>query len=141
MQGTAHQQVKSLAQCAPASVAAAGTLASANSIDVTGFKELLAILNVGAFTGGVTSVTIEIQDSANGTAFASVTGASSLTTVGTSAGTHFVGRARTTKLRQYARILITVNGGTSAIVGGTLLGLEANTQPVTQVGTLAFNLD
>ncbi len=141
MQGTAHQQIKSLALAAPVSVNAAATVVSANSIDVTGFREVLAVLLVGAFTGGVTSVTIEIEDSANGTSFAAVAGASSTTTVGTVAGTHFVRRARTAKLRQYARIKITVNGGTSAIVGGALLGIEAQVQPVTQVGTLAFNLD
>lgn len=138
-QGTAHQVNKAVAQIAPVSVAAAGNAVSANSIDVTPFEELLCIYNVGAYTGGVTSIQCSLEDSADGTTFAPVTGADSGVTL-TAASKVYVGRVRRTKLRQYARIKIVVNGGTSAIVGGTLIGCEARVEPVTQDNTVAFSL-
>lgn len=138
-QGTAHQIAKAVAQIAPQSVAAAASAQSANSIDVTPFEELLCIFNVGAYTGGVTSVKCEIVDSADGTSFAAVMGGDSGVTL-TAASKVYVGRVRRTKLRQYAAIKMTVNGGTSAIVGGTLIGMEARSEPVSQDNAIAFNL-
>lgn len=138
--GTAHKVNKAVAQIAPQSVAAAASAQSANSIDVTPFAELLCIFNVGAYTGGVTSVKCEIIDSADGTSFAAVTGGDSGVTL-TAASKVYVGRVRRGKLRQYAAIKMTVNGGTSAIIGGTLIGCEARMEPVSQDNTVAFNLE
>lgn len=136
---TPHESLKAIGQVAPQSVAAAGTAVSASAVDISGFEEILAVLNIGAYTGGVTSVTVEVEDSADGSSYAAVTGASSTTTLTTASKVH-VGRVRRSRLRQYARMKITVNGGTSAIVGGTLFGASPRNQPVTQDNALAFNL-
>lgn len=138
-QGTAHQANKAVAQIAPVSVAAAANAVSANSIDVTPYEELLCIFNIGVAIGSPTSYTCALEDSANGTSFAAVTGADSGVTL-TAASAVYVGRVRRTKLRQYARVKITVNGGTSALVAATLIGCEARVEPVTQDNTVAFNV-
>ncbi len=138
-QGTAHYAAKALAQIAPQSVNAAASAQSANSIDVTGYEELLCVYNIGAFTGGVTSLKCEIIDSADGTSFAAITNGDSGTTL-TTASKVYVGRALRRRLRQYAAIKITVVGGTSALVGGTMLGMSPRVEPVTQDNAIAFHL-
>lgn len=138
-QGTAHQANKAVAQIAPVSVAAAANAVSANSIDVTPFEELLCIFNIGVAVGSPTSYFCALEDSADGTTFAAVTGADSGVTL-TAASKVYVGRVRRTKLRQYARIKIGVVGGTSATVGGTLIGCESRVEPVTQDNAVAFSL-
>lgn len=136
---TPHEANKLLAQIAPQSVAAAGNAQSANSVDVTSFEELLCVFNIGAFTGGVTSVKCEVVDSADGTTFAAVTGGDSGTTLTAASKVH-VARVRRARLRQYAALKMTVNGGTSCLVAATMVGMNARSEPVVQDNALAFNL-
>lgn len=136
---TPHESAKLLAQIAPQSVAAAANAQSANSVDITSFEEILCVFNVGAFTGGVTSVKCEVVDSADGTTFAAVTGADSGTTLTVASKVH-VARVRRSRLRQYAAVKMTVNGGTSCLVSATMIGMSPRSEPVVQDNAVAFNL-
>ena len=136
----AHERCKAIARVNPQSVAAAASVSSANSIEITRFRELLVVCQIGAFTGGVTSVQFKVEHSDSGTgSWTTVTGGDSGTALATADRIHF-GRVRCEGVKQYVRLTITVNGGTSAMVGGCLIGLDAVNEPVSQDFAVAFDV-
>ena len=122
MSRNASESLFLAAQVTPQTVNAAANAVS-GGVDVGAADEVFCAMQVGVVTGGVTAITLSIEDCDTvGGTYAAVTTVTASGSPATPASTkHYVAACKTRNLRQFARVKVAVTGGTSAIVSAALV--------------------
>lgn len=124
------------------SICVAVTAAATNgaSLDTLGFEDVLVVVK-STPSGSGTTVDFKVQDSADDSSFADITGAA-FTQITTAGGAkEYVGNVKCSKNRRYVRVVHTGAGGSAAGQSqATLIGLNPRRAPVTQSNTVVFSV-
>lgn len=121
----------------PADYQAAST--DGTGVDAKGFDECLVVLNSGTNTGAAT-LDIIVEDSADNSTFAAITGAAFTQLVAANDNTPYVGRIDLRKYKRYLRINAVGDAANAAIAGVMFIFLNHNQGPATQTNTVGFDV-
>lgn len=121
----------------PPDAHAAGTV-NGGGIDATGFDEALIVANIGVIAATGTS-DIKVQDSADNSTFADVTGAAFQQFTDANDQAIFVGRVDVRATRKFIRVVL-VQATAAGDIGVTVLLGAAEVVPVTQLNAVEFSV-
>lgn len=136
MKGTAHQHQKVVQLYDPIDTAL-GAQAATGSVDCQGFDEALILFSIGDCTGS--TVDFDVQDSADDSTFAAITGAVVTDRDSTTDNDVYVGRIDLRKRDRYLRVRYDVDTA-NAEFGVLVILSNPHELPVTQVNTAIFNV-
>lgn len=134
---TAHQEVKVVSQHVPDAWPSAA-IDYGTGIDAASFEEALIVVHSGTNTATGT-VDVLVQDSADNSTYAAVTGASFTQITTANDNTVYVGRINLRAVNRYIRVGLNVSTD-AADVGTEVILLAGASLPVSQTETVAFNI-
>lgn len=136
MRGTADEHMRAEVGFIP-DAHATGTVNGAG-IDKTDFDEALVVLNIGTIEATGTS-NVKVQDSADNSSFADVTGAAFGEKTPSNDNTIVVGRLNLRKLRKFIRTVL-VQGTAAGDLGCVVILASAGNLAVSQVASSEFSV-
>ncbi len=135
-----HTPSENIKQVHSLSVAITAAATNGAAADCLGFEDALVTV-YGAPTGTGTTGDFTVEDSADNSSFAAISGAvfTQMTTVG--GAKLYVGNVKCSKNRRYLRAVFTGAGGSAAGTAyATITLLNARRKPVAQANTVVFSV-